>query len=254
MVSQNHQDEYDFWAGDFPSDVPPSLNTEDTNLYNAFNASPAHLHGGPTPNGDFTSQHPGNISGVGTPGSSMDDYELHFGAHSPVAPALPSPPSPPPLEFDEIINILALAPNEASGPSLMMQGSLAPTPDQASPIPVPGPAPVQVPTFPQAHHAPFEGPPMSVSLPYRLGSSQGPMYPAFHSTPGTAFNGTFRVPFQDLAPSPSRMASPPAGPVQHIIHFDLDNPQNQDSAVPPTIQPSSIPIPASPSDDSSFTS
>lgn len=158
------------------NEVPLNAN-DDPHPYNAFNASPAHLHAGPTFSSDLASQLPSNISGVGTPASSMDDYELHFGAHSPVAPALPPPPSPPPLEFDEIINILALAPNEASGPSLMMQGSAAPNPDQLSPIPVPRPAPVQIPTFPQAHHAPFGGPPTSASLPYRLGSSQGPMYP-----------------------------------------------------------------------------
>ncbi|KAG9045783.1 hypothetical protein FS837_005645 [Tulasnella sp. UAMH 9824] len=294
MVSQNHRDEYDFWAGDFPSDgnarlshretegvapfltiyiqtaVPSSLN-EDHHAYNAIDTSPAHLHDGPTFNSNFASQHPDLLSGVGTPASSRDDYELHFGTHPPVAPALPSPPSPPPLEFDEIINILALAPNEASGPSLMMQGSFAPTADPSSPIPVPGPAPVQIPTFPQANHSPFGGPSMSVSLPYRLHSSQVPMYPdvhrarsgsyagpmqspyhhsahpsAFHSTP----NGTFVVPFQDLAPGPSRVTSPPSGPIQQVIHFDLDNPQHRDSPVPPTIQQSTIPIPASPSDSS----
>ncbi|KAG9030868.1 hypothetical protein FS837_003163, partial [Tulasnella sp. UAMH 9824] len=142
MVSQTHPDGYDSWAGEFPSNVPPSLN-DDPHPYNASNASPAHPHVGPTFNGDFANQHASNLSGVGISSSSLDEYELHFGPHSPVPPAAPSPPSPPPLAFDEIINILAFAPKEAIGPSLMMQDSAGLTSDQSAPTPVQGRAPVQ---------------------------------------------------------------------------------------------------------------
>ncbi|KAG8929441.1 hypothetical protein FRC00_001450 [Tulasnella sp. 408] len=176
MVSQNHPHRYDSWAGEFPSDVPSNLN-EDRHPHNASNASPAPPHAGPTFNDNFANQRASNISGVDTTPSSLDDYELHFGPHSPVAPVAPSPPSPPPLAFDEIINILAFSPNEAPGPSLLMQDSAGRTSNQSAPTPVQGPAPVHIPTFPQARDAPFGGPPMSVSLPYRVHSTQGLMYP-----------------------------------------------------------------------------
>lgn len=269
MVSQNHPDEYDFWAADFPSDAPPNA-SDDLHPYNTFNAAPAYPHAVPTFNDGFGSQHLSDLSGAGTPSSSLDDYELHFGAHPPVS----QPPSPAPLAFDDIIDILALVPNEATGPNLM-QGSAAPASDQSAPIQAQGPAPLQIAALPQASPTPFGGPPMSASLPYSLYRSQTPMYPdlhrarsgsyggpiqspyhnsvppsAFHTMPNTGFNGTFHVEFQDLAPSSSRMASPPVGPVQHIIHFDLGNNQYQDASIPPTIHPLSIPLPASPSEDS----
>ncbi|KIO23548.1 hypothetical protein M407DRAFT_214456 [Tulasnella calospora MUT 4182] len=273
MVSHNHQDEYDFWAGDFPSDAPPNAN-DDLHPSSTFNAPPAYPHARPTFIDGLGSQHLRDLSGAGTPSSFLDDYELHFGAH----PPMPQPPSPAPLAFDDIIDIFALVPSEATGPTLI-PGSAAPAPHQATPIQAPRPAPLQIAAFPQVSHAPFGGPPMSASLPYSLHSSRTPMYPdlhrarsgsyggpiqspyhnlvppsSFHTMPNTASNGTFHVEFQDLAPDSSRMPSPPAGPVQHIIRFDLDNNQYHDSSVPPTIQPSSNPLPASPSADSSFVS
>ncbi|KAG8893500.1 hypothetical protein FRC01_013552 [Tulasnella sp. 417] len=89
------------------------------------------------------------------------------------------------------------------------------------------------------------------------GPIPGPYYSSahpsvFHSPSNTGFSGTFHVPFQDMAPGPSRLTSSPPGPVQHIIQFDLDNHPSEDTSVPGTIQSVSVPLPGSPSDDSSF--
>ncbi|KAG8896875.1 hypothetical protein FRC01_011582 [Tulasnella sp. 417] len=277
MVSSNHPDEHDLWAGDLPPTAPPNAN-DDPRPYNIFNAPPAHSYAGPTFNDRFASQDLSGLSGAGTPSSLRDEYELHFGAHPTIGAAAPSPPSPPPLEFDEIINLLAFVPNETTG-STLLQGSAGPTPDRSAPIQAPRPAPIQIPTFSQASHSSFEGPPMSASFPYSMYSRPPPMFSdvqrarshsyggpipgpyassahpsVFHSPSNTGFSGTFHVEFQDMTPGPSRLASSRPGPAQHIIQFDLDNHPPEDTPFPGTIQSASTPLPGSPSEESSFMS
>ncbi|KAG8955591.1 hypothetical protein FRC04_007582 [Tulasnella sp. 424] len=253
-----------FWAGDFSSDGSRYAD-DGRHPYSTFSDPTANPYIGPTLDEELANNYPSDLSGVGSPSSPIDEYGLHFGTHPPIV----APPSPAFLQFEDVVN-LSLFAND--GPSA--QDYPARTLGPSGPGQPTVSTPMQIPTSTLDHaadHIPFGQ--MSASLPdslytpmypdvhrARSGSYAGPTQTpyhhsvspsAFHTASNFGFGRTFQqVEFQDLANGPER----PNGPTQHVIDFDLDSAGYQHAGLPPTIQPSSIPLPASPSEESSSAS
>ncbi|KIO15580.1 hypothetical protein M407DRAFT_34827 [Tulasnella calospora MUT 4182] len=264
MNSSNDPDQDDLWSGEFPSNASHRLHN-DRYLYNAFGARATGSQASSTSGGP--SYHElSEIPGPGNPPSSMEDYEIRFETHS-LAPLSPSP-VPVSLEFEDIVDLLALGPSEPH----LAPHSVTPTPDQFVQSQPSGSVPLQIPTAPHFTHEPLGDHSMSASVPYimrsdpsflyldhhraRSGSYSGPgqgpcqssvSSPASRTTPHLAFNRPFHPESQRVSHRPPRVVSPSVGPAQHIHHFDANNHGHQPSVDSSTIQPSWV----SPSEDSS---
>ncbi|KAG9008104.1 hypothetical protein FRB90_009071 [Tulasnella sp. 427] len=175
--------------------------------------------------------------------------------------------SPAPLLLEDVVDLLALVPAE---PTTAQQPTI-PISDSGEPTQTIAPGAWSIPPPPPDYleNGPFAGSPVSSSLPRDMhssgnslytdhhrphpstfaGQAQGPSSSTVHPTSSLMSHRTFQIEYQDMRPDPQEtIPAEPPFPPQHVLRF---GPNGHTPGIPLAIQPTSIPLPSSPSDEPS---